>query len=172
MLWVLVLAVPVYGSAGALLQMLGPVHRHAVPAALPTQTAKLHPAPRATPTAKGFVPAWVVKPWQAWKEFAHAQSHGGLLQHAHAHDDFERHHHDPGDDAVTALGADDARSTAAELGAAAAAGNASLPMGTATPWLVPPCVADAPLWSLATVARWRDADQRRRDRPPTTLRRA
>jgi hypothetical protein len=172
MLWVLMLAVPVYGSASALFQMLGPVHRHVATAALPVHLPNPLAPTLASSALKDLLPGWVLQPWQTWQAFAHAQSHGGLLQHSHAHNDLERHRHAADDDTVMTLGADDNGSATGEMGAAAAAGGATLPMGTATPWWVPPRVADAGRWSPAAVVRWRNADQRRLDRPPTAQRSA
>ena len=72
--------------------------------------------------------AWLMARWQAWQDFKHAREHASLLiLHAHHHNDFERHHHGPGDDMV-ALGTQAATSAMAmELGAAAAVGAATLP---------------------------------------------
>lgn len=163
-LWLLVLALPVYGSSGTLLQILGPAHRHVQSAT----GASLLAAPGlvATTDAHGF--AWVDGLWTSWQNFVHAQAHvGGHFSHPHSHDDFERHHHDVGDSSVVALAADGiASAIAAELGAAAASGSATLPFALAQSLRLPRPASTQARWLLAPSAVWRSADPRRLDRPP------
>jgi len=153
-LWLLLLALPVYGCAGVLLQMLGPAHRHAVPL-------------RAV-VAPSLGVDWLLKRFSQWQAYAHEQAHAnGHFVHPHQHTLFERHHHAADDTSVVTLGGSAAvDDLAAELGAAASAGSASLPMGLAVALRVPAPACMAGRRTPPLLAMWRSADPRRRDRPP------
>jgi hypothetical protein len=163
-LWLLIVSLPIYGGAGSLLQILGPVHRHEAPhGATRSGTAEAQRAEAVVRRGLG----WAADAWKAWKDFAHSQSHAGLLSHTHQHRELERHHHAPLDDSVITLGADESASSAAtELVATAASGSATLTLGMSMPWLLPRTPAAVP-WRWDTdEPRWSSAEPRRRDRPP------
>jgi len=166
-LWLLLLALPIYGAAGAVQQMLGPVHRHtervaAVPAAMPPSAGELAAAQAVAAVLQGL------SDLRLW---AHAHIHASNhATHAHQHSAFKRHRHDPVDQSVVLLGGDLASAQiAAELGAAAAAGSATLPLGLAISIVTPLPPAGRWRWSTEHSAAWRDADSRRLDRPPCAV---
>lgn len=165
-LWALLLALPIQGGASAVLQLLGPVHRHAAAAA--------------DPVAQGV--SWLVGQWKQWQHFAHRQAHEaatpGHAEHDHAdrdqadephhHDAFERHHHAPGGDLVLLGGHEAGGEAAGEPGAAGSGVGALLPLLLAVGLIVPRPPSRRQRRALPLAALWRSAATRRLERPPRT----
>jgi hypothetical protein len=164
-LWLLAIALPVYGCAGTLVQLLGPMHRHAEPVAL-------HAAPGFIERTAAESLGWLVQGLGRWQAYAHEQAHAhGAFVHPHQHNAFERHYHGVDDPSVVSLDGKAARGPlAAELGAAATAGSATLPLGLAVALVIPPAAVTAHRWSDHRIAAWHNAEPRRLDRPPQTRR--
>jgi hypothetical protein len=154
---VLLLALAIHGQAAAVVQMLGPMHRHDAGAAASVSIgARVH----------GWLDAL-----QAWKNGLQARSLApGLLSHGgpnHWHGLFERHHHASGRATVVALDGGAAGDEApAGDASAAAAGSLTAPAGPV--WrLALPTAATQGTWGPPAPARsWRDAAARRPERPP------
>lgn len=81
--WCLLVAVPVYGVSGTLVELLGANHVHRQ-AALSVTVAK-------------------ADPMEGWVDMRRASSSSHGAQHDHSHSVFERHHHDQTDESVVAL---------------------------------------------------------------------
>lgn len=185
LIWIMVIALLVYGQSSSIVQMLGPAHRHAVVA-----------APGATPWFDTV--AAVFQDIRTWRghlherllpdEAVHGHRHSGPLlpshahatrasevhvhgagvpQHAHMHfhSVLQRHHHDPVDPSVVTLDRDGPDSLA-EAAAQAGAGSASLTLGLATAMTVPSPVATVVAWNREAPARWADALPQLLERPP------
>lgn len=175
--WVLLLALAVYGYSGVLLQLLGPAHRHHSVA--PADATQPQPAHGSSLTA--LAQDWL-RPVRAWRDEMHARSHAaGLPMHAHAqpqsqpqpqphthtHSVFERHHHDAGDPTVVALDGGGAAADAWSDGASAATvGSATLPLGLASSLTVPRPAARTRPWLRLSAPSWRDAHISQPERPP------
>lgn len=136
--WCLLVALPVYGLSGALVQMLGAQHVHLRMAAGQDSLA-------------------------GWEDFRRSLPHrvAAATAHAHGHAAFERHHHAPDDASVSALGgtsSDDAGSSPAGASALvlALAPQAPLPLPGATR-------ADWPSLALLPI---HSCDTARLERPP------
>lgn len=180
-LWMVMLALPLYGCTGTLLQILGPVHSH----------APVHTAPAdfrfADPISQGVV--WLAERWKDWQAYAHAQTHGAqgkarlpapghaqAHEHAleqeqeqeqeHHHDAFERHHHAPDGDLITLGAQAHGSADAGDLNAGAGAAIAVLALGLAASLRLPAPLAAAPGWLRAGTPMWRNAARRRLERPP------
>lgn len=162
-LWLLMLALVLYGYTGVVVQMLGPAHQHR----------------SASDGAAVHEPAWgiaalrthgsaITQSFLDWRAANHARSHAlGLAGHHHAHNAVARHHHAADDSTVVALPGQAASSAALADGVdAATAGSASLPLALAADLRLPP--ATVPAWHRAPRhgPTWADASPHRLDRPP------
>ncbi len=160
-------ALPVYGCSGALLQILGPVHKHAIAQASPADAGAVQVLSRGVDQ--------LVSLWKDWQAYAHAQAHAVPAfahAHQHRHDGFERHHHTPGGD-VIAIGAQDAGfGEAGDMGAAAGAGSATLPLALAVGLTIAVPVARRRRWPRDNPKPWCSAQLCRLDRPPRPTRSA
>ena len=156
--WLLLVALLVYGYSGALLKVLGPVHRH-------ESVVVAISVPVAGPLDQ------LLRQVQAWRDKVHADSHTGhatgLFVHSHSHSDFERHHHDSGDASVVSLDAPGALSEAVSDGVAAAAiGSAMLALGLGFTLALPAPAVRAQPWPQARALAWVSASTRLLERPP------
>lgn len=183
-IWLLALALVVYGCSSVLVQLLGPTHRHSTATAigatwleradaafrgvrawraelharwLPGEHAKLHAGGHETAAAHGHAEA------HAHAE-THVRAHDHAADHAHAHAGYQRHHHAADDGSVMAL--DGEVSAAADAASAASAGSATLPLGLSAPWALPPSAAPVRAWASAASVRWTDAATAPLDQPP------
>jgi hypothetical protein len=181
--WVLALALLVYGQSSVLLQLLGPTHRHAAAQSalgsgwldradvvfrdirlwraelrarlLPGQTTHVH--------ADGLHTA-----------HPHPHPHTATAQraehddasHAHAHAAYQRHHHDVHDATVVSIGGQGG-ATASESVSAAGSGSATLTLALA-PRLPLPVTASCtgPAWCGQPPTRWTDAAVMPLEHPP------
>jgi len=181
-LWAVIVALLVYGYAGTLLQIVGPMHRHAsAPAAPPAVIASLAETLRHWhQQAQGLqvggrhrqdsAAAWAFALQRMDdSDPAHAREHARGQPHTHDHARFERHYHDPSDGSVIALDAHGSTRAAVDgLAATAALGSAMLPLWAPQAALAltsPPGGYHAPRLQGAA-PRWRNADVIQEDRPP------
>lgn len=158
LLWLLILALPVYGATGTHLRLLGPAHSHAVPAQV-HGTSPDRAAAEVTPT---WLVRWVGQVQQLRAE-AHLRAHAlGRGASHHSHLGLEHHWHDAGDRTVQQA----ADPAVAELVAGAEAGSAMLVLA-APPrgGLSAQSVANGH-WPSAPASRWWDAPQRSTAPPP------
>lgn len=163
LLWGLVLALAIYGYSSVLVGVLGPLHRHAEPAAA-------RAAASVAANEGGSLLSRLVMAVQTWHEntearrpalFVHSQSQ------AHHHGLFERHHHDADDDSVAPLGAQASGSQGADdMSTPITSGGASLPMGPLSALALPSISARHVRWPSNVTATWRSADVRQPERPP------
>ena len=186
--WLLVLALAVYGCSSVLVQLLGPAHRHTT--SLSASPSWLHQAGEALRQVR----AWRAELHARWLPPGHDGLHGtahphahphphphpqpsvagdaafasadeASLAHAHAHATFQRHHHDPHDATVIALDGADA-GVGADGVSSAAAGSATLPLGLAAPWALPAATARPARWQRPASDRWTDAAVFPLEQPP------
>lgn len=153
LLWLLMLALPVYGASSASLRLLGPAHWHAAPATV-VQGDWLQPAVQFVQRVAARV--------QALRSEAHVRAHA--LGERHEHRGLLRHWHDAGDASVRAVGSADP--AVADLVAGAAVGSAMLTL--AAPALPQPVLAGAAngRWPAARAPVWTDALHRPKPPPP------
>lgn len=163
LIWALLLALVVHGQASAVLQLLGPTHRH--DAAHAHVGVPLHDLPAATPATR--VDRWL-QAAQAWYGEVRLRSHAAdPFAQGHRHGAFGRHHHDVGDTSVVALDAGKAAGAASDNGAAAgSAGGASLPLALACSLILPEPAPRRCAWPPAPTRAWASAIAERLDRPP------
>lgn len=155
LLWLLILAQPVYGASSFAAQLWGPAHWHEGPSRV---TAVLEPLIQ--PAAQ-FVER-VAQQLHAVRVQAHARAHA--LGARHEHHGLQRHHHAPADDSVRALGPTDP--AVADLVAGAAVGSASLTLAIASVLSpgFPPAVNGR--WPQGPGPHWADAEARQLLPPP------
>jgi hypothetical protein len=183
-IWLMALAVVVYGHSSVMVQLLGPAHRHdtAVSSSVPGWLD--HAA-----AAFSDVRAWRAELRERLLPGQHGQGHIDGAPHAHphghphaeagarsAHDgsghehshaSYQRHHHEPHDATVIALDGADG-SSAADAASMAGAGSATLPLALAPRW-APPSMSDPQgSWSDRASARWTDASVFPPEHPPRT----
>lgn len=170
----IVLALVIQGSTAALVQMLGPSHRHEVPG-LTAGEGLLDRIDHAFRDIR----AWRAELRQEWlpSERPHAHADGTMhthghgesaaasTEHTHAHTLFQRHHHRQGDHTVIAADAAGGEA-AADASAQAGAGSITLPLALAGSWAVPPPAVQAMAWPRMAALRWSDAPLRSSERPP------
>lgn len=160
LVWLLLCALPVYGSSGVLQQLLGPQHRH------------VQAAPAAAPGDSGLGPAlqaWIGPGLATLLQTVRTQRL--LLQsvaepHQHRHGLFERHHHHASDDSVIALGDAHGPGDAASEGGSGSGAGALLAIG---PLAANPALAAGPRagpWPRSVAQRWRSRGVDRLERPP------
>jgi hypothetical protein len=177
--WI-VAALAVQGCTSALVQMLGPSHRHASTgqAAQPGLLERVEGAFRE-------IRAWRAELRQQWlpDEGPHAHA-GGVVHthgrepaasertameaehpHAHTHAAFQRHHHTQDDPTVIAVDGH-AGDAAADAAAQAGSGSVTLPLALAVDWAMPPLPWRLMSWPLSSTDRWADAPARASERPP------
>lgn len=153
LLWLLILALPVYGASSASLRLLGPAHWHTAPAG-GMQEDWLQPA-------LGFVKR-VAQRVHAMRAQAHVHAHA--MGTRHEHHGLMRHWHDAADRGVHRV--DSADPALADLVAGAAVGSASLTLGTpALPLIVPASAANG-CWPHVPPSAWADAFHRPTPPPP------
>lgn len=171
LVWGLIVALVIYGGSGALLQMLGPMHRHAD---LPQTAAHGALAERFEALASAA---------RQWHErvvtqalFAHererflpsarpVEAQAGLGAHLHSHGPFERHRHANDDTSVVSL---DGGSSAADglSPSSGTLGSASLPMCLSPALTVPEAGRCGNDWHPPSPPRWRNAALKLLERPP------
>ncbi len=171
--WI-VLALAAQGSTAALVQMLGPSHRHEAPAAMagPGLLDRIDHLFR-------DIRAWRSELRQQWlpSEHPHAHADGTVhthghgksaavtAEHTHAHTLFQRHHHRQGDASVIAVDAAGGEA-AADASAQAGAGSITLPLALPGSWAVPLPAVQGLAWPRMAALRWSDAPVRSSERPP------
>ncbi|MBV8034650.1 hypothetical protein [Roseateles sp.] len=154
LLWLLMLALPVYGASGSSLRMLGPAHWHVAPAAVVQQDGWLEPA-------LGLVQR-LVERLRDVRAHAHARAHA--LGRQHGHGGLQRHWHDAADGSVRTLGKADP--AVADLVAGAAVGSAMLVLAAPlSPLRLTVCRANG-RWPAAHAPAWADAELRPAPPPP------
>jgi hypothetical protein len=156
LLWLLILALPVYGASGTSLRLLGPAHWHSAPAvAVPAQSDWLQPAVRLVQR--------VVQRVQDARIHAHARAHA--LGQRHEHQGVQRHWHDVSDGSVHTLDSS-ADPAVADLVAGACVGSATLTLlNPSLPFISLPAAANGS-WPSSPVAAWADAAPRPSLHPP------
>lgn len=183
-LWLLVLALVLYGHSSVIVQLLGPAHRHDAAAS----TSAPGWLDRAA-AAFSDVRAWRAELRERLLPGQHDHKHiDGALHiyphvqpradsearsahdgsgHEHSHASYQRHNHDPHDATVIALDGSDG-SSAADAASMAGAGSATLPLALAPIW-APPSMSDPQAsWSDRASARWTDASVSPPEHPPRT----
>lgn len=156
LLWLLILAQPIYGGASASLRMLGPAHWHSTPAVQAPQDDWLQPV-------LSFVQR-VAAQVQAVRDQAHLQAHARGQWHPHDHSSLQRHWHDAADGSVHTVGSADP--AVADLVAGAEVGSATLTLGAPVPPLRIAASATNGRWPLTVAAAWADAETRQVAPPP------
>jgi len=158
LLWLLILAQPVFGASSASLRLLGPAHWHSAPA-VAAQGDWLQPAVQV-----------VQRLVQQVREQAQARAHAGAHASAHAqgrqheHHGVQRHWHDARDGSVhTVASADPA---VADLVAGATVGSATLTLAAPVQALRLPVSAANGRWPPAPAVAWADAEPRPQSPPP------
>lgn len=148
--WLLLLAVPLYGSTGVLLKTIGPAHRHDQPAADTRLLAAL-----------GSGAAAVLDTLRAQSGVAkHAHGPGAEPHH---HGVFDRHHHAVGDTSVVALGGE-----AGDV-ALAAMGSVLLVFALTAPFTAAVPMAQTIRWPAAAPGRLATRAPPPLDRPPRSV---
>ncbi|MFT7774025.1 hypothetical protein [Roseateles sp.] len=153
LLWLLVLALPVYGASSTSLRVLGPAHWHAAPAPL-AQAEWLQPALQLVQRVAEHV--------QALRAQAHVRAHA--LGARHEHHGLQRHWHDAADGSVHSVGS--AHPGLADLVASAAVGGAALTLGAPVLPLPIPVTAANGRWPAGPTLDWLDVDHRPTPPPP------
>lgn len=160
LVWLIVLALVAYGHSALLVQLLGPAHRH-----------EANPSGPWAGLVERFAGAFGdIRAWRAElharllpSEKAHAHANG--VVHVHDHTTYQRHHHDPRDGSVVAIGALSGEAVA-DAASQASAGSATLPLAPAPHWRLPAAGARSRAWPAQPPERWSDADVVRSERPP------
>jgi hypothetical protein len=154
LLWLLILAQPVYGGSSASLRLLGPQHWHSAPAAAAPADDWLQPALQVVQRLAGRI--------QQMREDAHLRAHA--YGHQHEHHGLQRHWHDAADGSVHTVGGADP--AVADLVVGASVGSATLTLAPpAVPVLLPACAANG-RWPSAPAPAWADAEPERTPPPP------
>jgi len=153
LLWLLMLALPVYGASGTSLRLLGPAHWHAAPAAA-AQDDWLQPAVRLVQRVAERV--------KSLRAQAHARAHA--LGARHDHESLQRHWHDAADGSVHNIGSVDP--AVADLVAGASVGSATLTLGASAVPLPMIAVASNGRWVTGATPGWVDAPHRATTPPP------
>jgi hypothetical protein len=163
--WVLVIALPVYGSAGVLLHLLGAPHRHQA----------VENTAQAQPWNIDCLLTLVVGE-RAMSVVLQHRAKAVVTQAAHRHDPhgpvhqhglFERHHHDADDPSVVALGGLRATSDLAdEATSSAAVGSAMLVFALGAELTLPPPSPREFRWPPAALVAWNSLNRPPLERPP------
>jgi hypothetical protein len=170
LVWLLVLALAVYGHRATLVQLLGPEHRHTL--SRPAEALRL---PTAVLEVFQDIRDWRDGLRARWLGTAAVHRHGDgephrhpaadMPPHEHAalhrHGGFARHHHASGDASLVALDG-----VAADAAAQAGAGSATLPLAVVTGWTLPRPAWRALRWPSSPPEAWTDALRRLPERPP------
>lgn len=168
LIWGLVVALVIYGSSGVLLQMLGPMHRHAdtaqaAPGLLAQRFTELATAASQWHDRLLSQALFVHERERFLPSPRKAQLHEESPRaHAHSHGPFERHHHDAADTSVLSLDS----AAADSLSSASALGSASLPMCSPPVLALPAAAGVCADWLRAPPPRWRNAELALLERPP------
>ena len=147
MLWLLILAMPIYGASSTSLRLLGPAHWHSTPTtATAAQEDWLGPVVQSV--------ARLVQQVQQIREAAHLRAHAHGQRHEHS--SLQRHWHDVRDGTVHTL--DSADPHVADLVAGATIGSATLTL--ALPGALSPLPVSAAngQWPAMAVSAWSSAD--------------
>lgn len=157
LLWVLALALPMYGASSTSLRLLGPAHWHAAPSeARPADDDWLKPA-------LGLV-LRVVQRAQELRAQAHARAHAAGRHHEHH--GLLRHWHSADDSSVRLVDGSDP--ALGDLVAGAAVGSATLTFAPPMlPWQ-PNGAAVGGDWPSAPTPTWMDAEAVVSSPPPRT----
>lgn len=165
---VLVCALPMNSMSSVLLNVLGPQHRHSTPAHGGGIDAgvglDVHSIIRAVvgEEAMGLIDAHHAREQVSLAAPPHAMTE---QEHAHAHSLFQRHHHNPSDGTVIALGE-------RETGQGAANGFNGIDAGSAFPLpAVVPSLSVAPaatgsVWRGQAITAWHDHVSAPLEKPP------
>ena len=154
LLWLLILALPVYGASSSSLRLLGPAHWHSAPAVVAPGDDWLQPAVQ-------FVQR-VAHRVQQLRDDAHVRAHA--YGKKHEHHGLQRHWHDAADGSVHTVGS--AAAAVADLVAGASVGSATLTLAMPPPLLPRVLVAANGRWPRATAPAWVDAEPRIQSPPP------
>lgn len=183
LLWWIVIALAVQGSAAAVVQMLGPYHRHEA----------------ASHSASSNVLVRIDEIFhdiRAWRDelrqrllpshLAHVHADGVVHSHhdhdrehfrsvgtsatadrspAHEHSIFQRHHHSLSDSTVVAIESS-VGDPVVDAASQAGAGSATLPLAVAFAWHMPLPPWRPMSWPLVSTQRWADAPDKGLERPP------
>lgn len=181
LLWWIVIGLLVQGSTAAVVQMLGPSHRHeaAIPSASSNLLIRIDRVFRE-------VRAWRAELRQHWLPAQAPHSHAGGVVHSHqdqvqaptvaitaldgdapshGHSGFQRHHHLQSDPTVIAIEGSGGDLTA-DAAAQAGVGSVTLPLAVSFAWKMPMPQWRLMVWPAASSHRWADAPQSGLERPP------
>ncbi|OWQ90784.1 hypothetical protein CDN99_11460 [Roseateles aquatilis] len=192
LVWLVMVALVIHGASGAVLQILGPLHRHA-------ETPRIAEALDAAIQRSGLVQqlAGMADAVHQWRERVHAQAHfadershraralrapaliaagadaqramatahGDTPPHAHSHGLFERHVHAAADASVVAV---DGHGGDKGDGLSASLAGLHLPMHLPAAVALPDGNADPRRmpWPRPDASTWRSADLKSLKRPP------
>ena len=155
LLWLLILAQPIFGASSTSLRLLGPAHWHSAPAvSAPAEDDWLQPALQVVHKLVARV--------QAVREEAHLRAH--VFGHKHEHQGLERHWHDASDGSVHTLGSADP--AVADLVAGAAVGSATLTLAAPVLPLAIPVSSANGRWPSEPALDWADAEPQHASPPP------
>jgi hypothetical protein len=154
LLWLLMLAQPIYGGSSASLRLLGPAHWHAGPAAAAPGDDWLQPALQVVKRLADRV--------QQIHDEAHLRAHA--YGHKHEHHGLQRHWHDAADGSVHTVGSADP--AVADLVAGASVGSATLTLAAPALPLVLPVSRANGRWPSGAAPAWADAEPRNTRPPP------
>jgi hypothetical protein len=179
-IWLLASALLAYGHSSAMVQLLGPAHRHesVLSLASPSWLARADAMFR-------DVRAWRAELRQRLLPGQHAHLHADGERHSHmhqhaeaavgadrsgashalAHATYQRHHHDAHDATIISLDGPGATS-ASDAASTAGAGSATLPLALAPRWALPMMADLGPVWPDNAPARWTDAAVSPLEHPP------
>jgi hypothetical protein len=171
-LWLLILALAVYGYAGVLVQALGPLHWHSTPAETLAEVPAHDPdlKPSLWERVEATVLDWHVRALAAQRMLSASSAAQDPTHHPHHHHGlFERHHHDVGDATVVTMeptspegqGSDDLNTSAATTALVA------LPQLLAPALTVHLPLASALRWPCLASPAWLNADLALAERPPS-----
>jgi hypothetical protein len=165
LVWVLMVALPVYGGSGVLLHLLGAPHRHQ---AVETVDESAPLVDTLLARVLGESTMELVAQFKARTAFVSPHK---VHRHTpgtpeHSHGLFERHHHDAGDDSVVALGALTPGGDLSGDAASAAVGSATLALGLTGSFVFPVQKSVAGPWPVAHDGPWRDLKHVPPERPP------
>lgn len=147
MLWLLMLAMPIYGASSTSLRLLGPAHWHST-STTATEALEdwLRPAVQSVER--------LVQQVQQLREAAHLRAHAHGQKHEHS--SLQRHWHDARDGTVQTL--DNADPHVADLVAGATIGRATLTLALPGALLPMPDSTANGQWPATTMSAWSSAD--------------
>lgn len=154
-LWLLILAMPIYGASSTSLRLLGPAHWHSMPS-----TATAPQGDWLKPVVQSV--ARLVQRVQQMRQEAHLRAHA--YGHKHEHNGLQRHWHDLRDGTVHTLDNGDPNVT--DLVAGAAVGSATLTLAMPDTHVLMPDSAANGQWPAKAGTIWSSADLYRTLPPP------